>query len=134
MKFFTKHAFIFALLALAGCTSTPDGLRSDDSAKRSIVVDMPYQLALKKIVDHHHRCDAAPLLPIGQVINDVQHYPDLKLANIVRGAQGVGRQIYLVIDIESAGDGRSKVSLWSKLALDRLHEKYRGVLSGAGGC
>jgi len=134
MKFFTKHAFILALVALTGCASSPDDLRSDASVKRLIVVDMPYQLALKKIVDHHQRCDVGPLLPIGQVINDVQHYPDLKLANIVRGAQGIGRQIHLVIDIEATDDGGSKVILWSKFPIDRLHKRYRSVLSGAEGC
>jgi hypothetical protein len=83
----------------------------------SFEVNQPYQLTLKRIVDADQECTSGPLLPVGQVINDVQHYPDLREAKIVQGASGFGKQIYRVIAISEV-DGKSKVTLYAKMRRD----------------
>lgn len=93
-----------------------------------------YQVVLKRYVDHHQRCDGAPLVPLGQLINEVSNYPDLRLASIVRGAQGIGRQIYTVIEISETAPGVSKIELWSKIRPDDWARHYKNVAEGSDSC
>ncbi|MDP3610685.1 MAG: hypothetical protein Q8R98_02425, partial [Rubrivivax sp.] len=100
-----------ALIALSGCASTPDGLRENVSGKRELVLSVGYQTVLKRLVDHNRKCVGGPLLPIGSVINDVDHYPDLRTATIVRGAQGFGRDIFQVYDLVEVAPGATRLTM-----------------------
>jgi hypothetical protein len=130
----TIAAAAAALALLAGCASTPGGMRADLEAKRVQVVPMGYQLALKRLVDHHAECSAAPVLPLGQMINDVQHYPDLRTASIVRGASGMGTQIVEVVDLREPEPGRTEITTWSKKDRDELAARTLRVVQGSTSC
>lgn len=121
-------------LLLSGCSSTPQGLKDDTAAKRSFNVDENYQLVLKRIVEQNIECRAQPLLPIGQVIFDVQHYPDLKEATIASGASGFGTQIYYVINIQGTSDGKARITTWSKIRADEFAKYIGGISTGGKGC
>ena len=128
----TLSILIFAAL-VAGCSSTPQGLEQPEFAT-SFRVDQPYQLTLKNIVDGDNACRSGPLLPVGQVINDVQHYPDLREAKIVQGASGIGRQIYRVISISEPAPGQSQVTIYAKHHGDKIAGQYRAWAGGSTDC
>ena len=44
-----------AALAMAGCASTPQGLKDDPQAKRSFTVEGNYQAVLKRLVETHFK-------------------------------------------------------------------------------
>lgn len=119
---------------LTGCASTPQGLKDDQEAKRAFVVPENYQLVLKRIVEQNQECRAQPLLPIGQVIFDVQHYPDLKEATISSGASGFGTQIYEVINIQGLPNGGASVTTWSKIRTDEFSRRIAKIAAGEKGC
>ena len=121
-----------SLVAIVGCSTSPAGMEQPENAS-SFTIDQPYQLTLKRIVDADAECRRAPLLPVGQVINDVQHYPDLREAKIVQGAQGVGRQIYAVIDIRE-NDAGSQVTLYAKSAREKHLKRLQRWASGDTDC
>ena len=123
-----RPALAIAACLLAGCAMSPQGLEKPEFAS-VFHVDQPYQLTLKNIVEADAECQRAPLLPVGQVINDVQHYPDLREAKIVQGAQGIGRQIYQVIAIRESGEG-SEVTVYARAALDRRAALIKRWASG----
>lgn len=131
-----KKLVCVALFAafLAGCASSPQNLKSDPAAGRSFTVNASYQLVLKRIVDHHYACDAGPLFPFGQIINDVNHYPDLKHASIVRGTQGIGRQIFSVIEIHEHQPGVARVDVWAALKPNVMANYYARTANGQGTC
>ncbi|PPU32126.1 hypothetical protein XspCFBP7912_13195 [Xanthomonas sp. CFBP 7912] len=79
----------------------------------TFTVEQPYQLTLKNILAGDQECRPIQLLPVGQQINDVQNFPDLREARIIQGASGVGRQIYDVIVIKEL-DGKSVVTHYRK--------------------
>jgi hypothetical protein len=102
-----------AVAALAtGCASTAGGLEQPQYAA-TFTVDQPYQLTLKNIQAGDQECRPFQLVPIGQQIDDVQNYPDLREAKIIQGASGIGRQIYDVITIKEV-DGKSVVTHYRK--------------------
>lgn len=127
-------AYAGVAVVLAGCASSPQGLRADSEAKRTFLVDASYQLVLKRLVDNHAECTSGPLLPIGQVVNDVQNYPDLRSATIVRGAMGFGTQIHQVLDIKETAPGQTEVAFWMKLRTDYWANFYRSIAQGGSGC
>ena len=129
-----KAVALSAVLVLAGCASTPDGLRADASAKRVVVLSVGYQTVLKRLVDHHRNCVAGPLLPIGSAINDVDHYPDLRMATIVRGAQGFGRDIFQVYDLVEVAPGSTRLTMYFPLGTDRQAALAKRVAEGDGAC
>lgn len=106
----------FAVAAVVGCASSPQGMEQPENAT-TFTVDQPYQLTLKRIVEADENCRRGPLLPIGQTINDVQHYPDLREAKIVQGASGIGRQFYQVTTVKEVGDA-SEVTVYAKSQRD----------------
>lgn len=132
----TKQALMAWAMAavLAGCASTPGGMRTDADAKRVAMVEANYQLVLKRLVDHWAECGPQPVLPIGQAINDVQHYPDLRQASIVRGGQGFGTQILHVIDLRETAPGRTEMVTYTKVATDTFAARMMRVAGGASGC
>jgi hypothetical protein len=122
------------LAALGGCATSPQGMRSDESARRVFLVGANYQLVLKRLVENHAECASGPLLPIGQVINDVQNYPDLRAATIVRGASGFGTQTHQVFDIKETGPNQTEVSFWMKMRTDHWAREYQRIAEGGKGC
>lgn len=134
MRLFNWLPALAAAAALIGCATSPGSMREDQAAKRSAVLDLPYQLVLKRIVDQYAECTPAPILPIGTMINDVHHYPDLKTASITRGAEGIGRQIHQVIDIAASPTGGTQLTVFSKMATDGWFSKIKGWAQGGTGC
>lgn len=124
---------IAAVALLAGCSSTPQGLQQPEFAT-TFTVDQPYQLTLKNIVAGDNACRSNSLVPLGQVINDVEHYPDLREAKIVQGASGVGRQIYRVTTISEPAAGQSLVTIYSRTMRDKLTDQYRTWATGSTDC
>lgn len=61
-----KTVAALAALVLAGCASTPEGLKSDPANRVTTVVGVPYQLAFKRITETERECAMSPLLPLGQ--------------------------------------------------------------------
>ncbi|MCD9046791.1 hypothetical protein [Luteimonas sp. MHLX1A] len=106
-----------AVVLLSGCAMSPQGLERPEFAS-VFLVDQPYQLTLKNIVESEQSCRRAPLVPLGGAIDDVHHYPDLREAKIVYGAEGFGRQIYQVTHINEV-DGGSQVTVYARSALDK---------------
>jgi hypothetical protein len=127
-------ALAFSAAVLVGCATSPQGMRSDDEAKRVFTVAAPYQLVLKRLVENHAECASGPLLPIGQVINDVQNYPDLRSATIVRGASGFGTQTHQVFDIRELTGNKTEVSFWMKIRTDHWAHEYQRIAEGGKGC
>lgn len=134
MKSFGAAALTALVVIFGGCASTPGGLRSDASATRVAVIDSGYQLVLKRLVDWSDECTASPVLPLGQVIDQVRDYPDLRQATIVRGASGVGTQIYLVIDLQEIEPAKTEMKVYSRAAPDRQMARHRRVANGGTGC
>ncbi|MBV6781627.1 hypothetical protein KWH04_13395 [Xanthomonas campestris pv. trichodesmae] len=128
-----KKIACIALLILSGCASSPKGLEKPEFAS-SFVVEIPYQLALKRIVEADGECRPKPLVPVGQTINDVQNYPDLREAKIVQGASGVGTQIYTVITIKEVENGRTEVTLYAKATRERQADRLKRWVDGGSGC
>lgn len=122
------------VLLLSACASTPGGLKDDPAALRSFEVQAGYQTVLRRLVEHNAECSGAPLLPIGQVIFDVQNYTDLKVATITQGASGFGTQIYLVMEMTETSPGVTTVKLWSKGPADRIAKVAKRVADGGKGC
>lgn len=122
------------LLVLVGCASTPGGLRNDPEARRVMVLDVGYQTVLKRLVDWQAECVAGPLVPIGQVINDVQHYPDTRSASIVRGAMGMGTQIFEVIDLREISPGKTEMTFFAKASTDTRAAAKRRIAEGDSRC
>lgn len=120
---------ILALL-VTGCASTPQGLKDDSEAKRSFTVEENYQAVLKRLVENRQECRHQPLLPLGQVILDVHHYPDLKEGSIVEGASGMGTQIYVVITVKGDDKNHATVTTWTKIRTDEFSERMKRVVKG----
>lgn len=76
----------------------------------------------------------SPLLPIGQVINDVQHYPDLRMATIIRGASGFGTQTHQVFDIKETAQNTTEVTFRQRFALAKFAAFYERIANGGVGC
>ena len=127
-----KLVVIAIAVAISGCATSPQGLEKPEYAN-TFTLDQGYQLTLKNIVDGDEECRRGPLLPIGQVINDVHNYPDLREAKIVQGASGVGRQIYRVITIRDV-DGRSEVTVYAKNHGAKIAEQYSSWARGDRAC
>ena len=121
-----------AAFVLAAC-STPADLRRNHPPI-TFTVKANYQLVLKRLVDRNQECTSGPLLPIGQVINDVQHYPDLRAATIVRGASGFGSQTHQVFDIKETAPGETEVSFTQRFRIEAWAAYYERVANGGGGC
>lgn len=94
---------------LAGCASTPEGLKANPDNRRATTVQVPYQLAFKRITETLRECSSSPLLPIGQVINDARLYPDLKTGTLTLGASGIGTQIHQHLEVNGAGEATELV-------------------------
>jgi hypothetical protein len=121
------------LIALTACATTPGGLERPEYAT-AFEVAIPYQLALKNIVDADRECQQGPLLPIGQVIDDVQNYPDLGEAKIVKGSSGFGTQIYQVITVKAHGDSSAEVTLFSKAHREKFAARLKRWAGGDKNC
>lgn len=119
-----------ATALLAGCASTPEGLKSNPENRRAVTVQVPYQLAFKRITETYRECAMSPLLPIGQVINDARLYPDLKSGTFTLGASGIGTQIYQHLEIAAAGDGATEIVLF---AITRNQQSLDRYVRWAGG-
>lgn len=113
MMVIARIAAAIAVAMLAACATTPANMEQPENAA-SFTVDQPYQLTLKRIVEADDNCRVGPLLPVGQVINDVQNYPDLREARIVQGSSGVGRQIHEVTTVKEI-NGQSVVTVYTKM-------------------
>lgn len=125
---------VAACVAMVGCASTPGGMRGDPEAKRVMIIEAGYQVVLKRLVDWNAECVAGPLVPVGQVINDVQHYSDARTASIVRGSMGVGTQIFEVIDLREISPGRTEMTFYAKASTDTRAAAKRRIAEGDGRC
>lgn len=123
---------LFAVLLLAGC-STPSDLKRDHPPV-TFKVKANYQLVLKRLVDRNQECTSGPVIPIGQVINDVQHYPDLRSATIVRGASGFGSQTHQVFEIKETAPGETEVQFTQRFRVEAWAAYYERVANGGDGC
>lgn len=124
-----RRLSVVATVLLAGCASSPQGLEQPEYAS-TFTLDQGYQLTLKHIVAAMGECRPVSLLPVGQAINDVQNYNDLKEARIVQGASGVGTQIYKVIVLKEV-EGVTTVTLYTKMhAAEELGKLKKWALGG----
>lgn len=131
----TKLLFCTATaLLFTACASTPGGLRADQEALRTFTLDSGYQTILKRLIEHNAECAVQPLIPLGQVIFDVQNYTDLKTATITKGASGIGTQIYMVIELTEPTPGKTTIKVWSKIATDRNTKRVKMIADGATSC
>ena len=121
-----------AVAVLAGC-STPADLKAD-RAPTVFTVPVGYQLVLKRLVEQHQVCAMVPLIPIGQVINDVQNYPDLRMATITRGASGIGTQTTQVLELREVGAGQTEVKLYQRFAPEKFAKAYERNALGENVC
>lgn len=133
MRSHLPYCLILAALA-TGCATSPGNMRLDPEAKRTVVAEVNYQLALKRLTEQWAECTPSPMLPIGQLINDVQHYPDLRVATIVRGSSGIGTQIHQVIDLKEIGPGRTEITLYTKVRADELASRTARIVRGDLSC
>lgn len=117
---------------LAGCATSPKGLERPEYAS-AFTLDQGYQLTLKQIVAAMEECRPVQLLPVGQAINDVQNYNDLKEARIVQGASGVGTQIYKVIVLKEV-EGITTVTLYTRMHAGKELEKLKKWAAGSTEC
>ena len=129
-----KNLFLtLAALALSAC-STPADLKRNNPEAAVFTVNAGYQTVLKRIVDQHRECDMVPILPIGQAINDVQNYTDLRTAIITRGASGVGTQTHQVIEITETAPGKTEVKLFQRFRVAHWGKVYERWANGGTGC
>lgn len=124
--------WVLVVFLLSAC-STPSDLKRDYPSV-SFKVQAGYQLVLKRLVDNNQECTSGPILPIGQVINDVQHYPDLRTATIVRGASGFGSQTHQVFEIRETAPNETEVSFTQRFAISKFGAFYERVANGGKGC
>lgn len=117
---------------LVGCATSPKGLERPEYAS-TFTVDQGYQLTLKRMVAAIEECRPVQLLPVGQAINDVQNYSDLKEARIVQGASGVGTQIYKVIVLKEV-EQVTTVTLYTRMRAGEELEKLKKWASGSAEC
>lgn len=122
-----------ALAMVTGCATSPGNMKSNEN-KASATVSVPYQLALKRIVDNDRECMPTQLLPVGQVINDVQNYPDLRMGSITKGSSGIGTQIYQVIEVREVDPASSEIVLFTKSRRDQLLTRLTRWANGGSGC
>ena len=108
---------IFLAALLAAC-STPGDLKTNNPEPAVFNVKVGYQLVLKRFNEQRKECAPVVLVPIGQSINDVQNYPDLRMATIVSGASGIGTQTHQVIEISETAPNETEV---------RLYERWPGL-------
>jgi len=130
-KMFALAAVVAAVLVV-GC-STPADLKAD-RAPAVFTVPVGYQLVLKRLVEQHQLCAMVPLLPIGQMINDVQNYPDLRMATITRGASGIGTQTHQVLELREVGAGQTEVKLYQRFAPEKFAKAYERNALGENVC
>ncbi|WP_208800379.1 hypothetical protein ACCQ13_14840 [Xanthomonas sp. NCPPB 1638] len=128
-----KKIVLLAAAVISGCATSPKGLEKPEFSS-TFTVDAPYQLVLKRIVEADRECRPTQLVPIGQVINDVHNYPDLREAKIVQGASGVGTQIYVVISIKELQSNHSEVTLYARTARAKQSARLQRWAEGGGGC
>lgn len=124
---------IAALLSLYGCASTPEGLKANPDNRRATTVQVPYQLAFKRITETLRECSSSPLLPIGQVINDARLYPDLKTGTITLGASGIGTQIHQHLEVSAAGEATELV-LYAGARPQANLDRYKRWANGNPSC
>lgn len=125
---------LLAASSIFGCASTPQGLKDDLDAKRSFSINGNYQAILKRLIENRQECRPQPLVPLGQIIQDVHHYPDLREGTIIEGASGFGTQIYLVIVVKGDGQDKATVTTWTKIKPDEFSEKIKKVVNGEHHC
>lgn len=118
---------------LAGCATSPEGLKSNPDNRRTATVQVPYQLAFKRITETLRECSSGPLLPVGQVINDARLYPDLKQGTLTLGSSGFGTQIWQHLEINAAGD-QTQLVLFSAAKPQQNLDRYARWASGNSSC
>jgi hypothetical protein len=121
------------IMGLAACATSPANLKQPEY-RSSVTVPQPYQLALKRIVEGDRECAPAQLVPIGQVISDVQNYPDLRMGTITKGASGVGTQIYQVIEVHEVDAGTAEIILFTKANRDKFLRRLERWSTGDTSC
>lgn len=124
---------ITASSILAGCASSHEGLKANPDNRRAVSVQVPYQLAFKRITETLRECTSGPLLPVGQVINDARLYPDLKQGTLTLGSSGFGTQIWQHLEINAAGDDTQLV-LFSASKPQANLDRYARWASGSASC
>ena len=129
-----KTTLILLLATLLTACSTPGDLKAGNPEPAVFKVKAGYQLVLKRIVDQHRECDGGPLLPVGQIINDVQNYPDLRTATIVRGASGFGTQTHQVIEIRQTVGDETEVKVFQRYRIAQAGVLYTRWANGGKGC
>lgn len=122
-------------MVLAGCASSPQGMRDDPEAKRSGIIKVNYQVALKRLNNWYRECVWGPLLPIGQSINEIVHLPELREASIVRGSSGFGTQITAVIELRGIDDQTTELTTYKKEAFKgKFFDQQRNIAEGDDRC
>lgn len=130
----TYLAAIFAVVAASGCASTPDALKQDASNKREVTLPIGYQTVLKRLVEHEQKCGHRPLLPVGSMVNEVSHYPDLRTARIVRGAEGIGRDVRMVIELDEPAASTTRMAMYFMFRPDAGAARLVEVANGRADC
>lgn len=125
---------LLAITLLAGCASTPEALKENPENRKAITVAVPYQLAFKRITEGQRECLPQNFVPIGQVINDAQLYPDLKMATITLGASGIGTQIRQHLEIASKGENSTELVLFAGTRPQAFLDRYARWANGSRSC
>lgn len=125
---------LLATALLAGCASTPDGLKANPDNRKATTVAVPYQLAFKRITETYRECAMSPLLPIGQLINEAHIYPDLKTGTLTLGASGFGTQIHQHLEIAAKGETSTELVLFAGIRPQAFLNRYARWATGSASC
>jgi len=122
-----------AVCAVAACATSPTGLVKPEN-RAAVVIMVPYQLALGRIVEFSRECARPPFSTFAHVVNEIEYYPDLRGARIINGISGIGTQIYQVIEISEVDAESAEIALYARLNRRRLLERFRRWASGDASC
>ena len=126
-------SIVLAAFAVAACATSRTGLIKPENRSAAVVM-VPYQLALRRIVEFNRACAHPPFAPYAPVINDVEHAPDLRKARIVNGISGIGTQIYQVIEIHEVDAESAEIALYAVLNRPRLLARFQRWAGGDASC
>lgn len=122
-----------ASCAVAACASSPTGLIKPEN-RAAVVVRVPYQLALGRIVEFSRECAHPPFSPFAHVLNEIEHDPDLRRARITNGISGIGTQVYQVIEIREVDAESAEIALYAVLNRERLLARFQHWANGDTSC
>ena len=108
-----RYACLVLCALLAACAATtPDELRAKPAVKKVLVLDENYQVVLKRLVKWDQECRGKPIVLIGHLYNDVEHYPDLRQATIARRSRRWDN-VMEAVDLLEIAPGKTEMTVYA---------------------